>query len=223
VAGYAERAAEPFLDAGEPPVRGFLHRPAEPSGDAMVLAHGAGSDADAPVLVEIARAFSAAGFLVLRCDLPYRQQRRTGPPRAGDPEKDREGLRRATGAVRALGTKRVFLGGHSYGGRQASMLAAAAHDVTAGLLLLSYPLHPPRRPADQRTAHFPNLRARALFVHGTRDPFASIEELRGALALIPGRTRLVEIDGAGHDLIRGRAGVGLGPRVLEAFRGLPDE
>jgi len=101
----------------------------------------------------------------------------------------------------------VFLGGHSYGGRQATMLAAEGPDLAAGLLLLSYPLHPPKRPADLRTAHFAQLATPALFIHGTRDPFGSIEEMRAALELIAGPHELVAIEGAGHDL-GGKGGAG---------------
>src|SRR5262249_7855010 len=113
----------------------------------------------------------------------------------------------------------AFLAGISYGGRQASMLAAADPASTAGLLLLSYPLHPPGRAREQRTQHFPGLRAPALFVHGTRDPFGTIAELRGALDLIPAATSLVEVAGAGHNLGGGRrvAGIDVVAVVVEAF------
>jgi predicted alpha/beta-hydrolase family hydrolase len=83
-------------------------------------------------------------------------------------------------------------------------LAAEDEGVADGLLLLSYPLHPPKRPEQMRTAHFPNLHTPALFVHGTRDPFGSIDELRQALSLIPVRTELFVVEGAGHDLARGK-------------------
>jgi len=66
--------------------------------------------------------------------------------------------------------------------------------------LLSYPLHPPRKPEQQRTQHLPDLRTPTLFVHGTRDPFGSIEELQRAIKMIPARTKLLPIEGAGHDL-----------------------
>jgi len=103
-------------------------------------------------------------------------------------------------------TGTVFLGGHSYGGRQASMLCAEEPDLASGLLLLSYPLHPPRRPEQQRTQHLPDLRTPTLLVHGTRDPFGSIEELERAIKMIPGRTRLLTVEGAGHDLgFKGKA------------------
>jgi predicted alpha/beta-hydrolase family hydrolase len=199
------RGLEPVLQGG---VRGALHHPrGSPTGEALVLTHGAGSNREAPLLVAVADALAARGMLVLRCDLPYRQARRSGPPRPADAPRDREGLREALGAVRGRGAGRVFLGGHSYGGRQASLLAAEEPRVTDALLLLSYPLHPPARPAAPRTAHFPALRVPALFVHGTRDPFGSVEELRAALALIPAPTRVHVVEGAGHDLGRQRAAV----------------
>ncbi len=100
----------------------------------------------------------------------------------------------------------VFLGGHSYGGRQASMLCAEEPDLVSGLLLLSYPLHPPRRPEQQRTQHLPDLRTPALFVHGTRDPFGTVTELERAIKMIPAKTKLLTVEGAGHDLgFKGKA------------------
>ena len=97
-------------------------------------------------------------------------------------------------------TGRAFLSGSSYGGRQASMLVAEEPSLVEGLLLLSYPLHPPGRPAQLRTAHFPSLRTPTLFISGTRDTFGSIEELENAIKLIPARKKLVAIDGAPHGL-----------------------
>jgi predicted alpha/beta-hydrolase family hydrolase len=189
-------------------VRGELHHPRGTAiGAALVLTHGAGSNREAPLLVAVAEAFAARGVLVLRGDLPFRQARPSGPPRLADAARDREGLREAVAVVRARGVRRVFLGGHSYGGRQASLLAAEDPAVADALLLLSYPLHPPARPAALRTAHFPALRVPALFVHGTRDPFGSLDELRAALTLIPAPTRLHVVEGAGHDLGRHRAAV----------------
>jgi predicted alpha/beta-hydrolase family hydrolase len=96
----------------------------------------------------------------------------------------------------------IALGGHSYGGRQASMLLADDPTLADALLLLSYPLHPPRRPAQWRTEHFPTLRTPTLFVHGSRDPFGTVAELNEARRLIPGRTDLVAVNGAGHELTR---------------------
>ena len=201
-------AVEPFVDRtpGLPDVRGHLHRPGEPNGDALVLTHGAGSNADAPILVILAQAFAETGTTVLRCDLPFRQARATGPPSPRGAPTDRAGLRQAVRAARALVSGRVVLCGHSYGGRQATILAASEPGLATALLALSYPLHPPARPADFRTAHFPDVRVPVLFVHGAADPFGTIAELESARALIPAPTRLAAIEGVGHDLGRGRRG-----------------
>ncbi len=194
-----------FADnAADPKVRGYLHLPATPNHDGLVLTHGAGSNAQAPLLIALAETFSAAGFTVLRCDLPYRQARSFGPPGPGDAARDRAGLRNALAAMQKMISGRLFLGGHSYGGRQSSMLCAElakeTPDLVAGLLLLSYPLHPPRKPEQQRTQHLPDLHTPALFVSGTRDPFGSIDELKQALKMIPAKTTLLAIERAGHDL-----------------------
>lgn len=170
----------------------------------MVLTHGAGGNCRAPLLVAVAEAFSAAGVYILRYDLPFRQRRPFGPPSPATAAADREGLREAVHSMRARVGSPVYLGGHSYGGRQATMLAAENPGLVEGLLLLSYPLHPPKRAAQLRTANFPDLRTPALFVHGTRDDFGSIDEMRAALQLIPAHTTLVPIEGAGHDLNRGK-------------------
>jgi predicted alpha/beta-hydrolase family hydrolase len=192
---------EPYSGDG---VRGFLHEPSGGSGAGLVLTHGAGSDCTTPVLVETAKAFAAAGIAVLRCDLAFRQQRPSGPPFPATAAADRESLRRALAALRKLAAGALFLGGHSYGGRQASMLAADEPAIATALLLLSYPLHPPKKPEQLRTDHWPRLTTRAVFVHGTRDGFGTIEELESKLKLIPAKTQLIRIEGAGHDLKRGR-------------------
>jgi predicted alpha/beta-hydrolase family hydrolase len=147
----------------------------------------------------LAETFANAGYFVLRCDLAFRQSRPFGPPRPGDAAHNREGLDRAATALRKF-APRVFLGGHSYGGRQSTMLCAEQPELVAGLLLLSYPLHPPRKPEQLRVQHLPKLHTPALFVHGTRDPFGSIEEMEQALALIPAKTTLLQVEGEGHDL-----------------------
>jgi len=197
-------AAETFTaDSYDPPVRGFLHRPLTGSGNGVVLTHGAGGNCTAPLLVALANAFAARGLAVLRCDLPYRQARRTGPPHPGTAARDRAGLIRAAHLLRQLFPGRMAVGGQSYGGRQASMAAAEEPQMAHALLLLSYPLHPPGRPDQLRTRHFHELRTPALFVHGSVDPFGSLSELEAARRLIPVRTSLVAIDGAGHGLGKG--------------------
>jgi hypothetical protein len=184
--------------------RGYLHRAEKPRGPGLVLTHGAGGNCRMPLLVAAAEAFAAAGLTVLRCDLPFRQRRPTGPPSPSGAVADRAGLREAVAALRRAVAGPVFLGGQSYGGRQATMLVADEPQTAEALLLFSYPLHPPGKPERLRTAHFPCLEAPALFVQGTADPFGSVDELRAAAALIAAPTRIIPIDGAGHDLRRGR-------------------
>ena len=206
--------ADPTTD---PPVRGFLHVPERPIVDGLVLTHGAGSDCRSKLLLAVAEAFAEAGFLVLRCDLPFRQQRPTGPPFPAVAARDREGLRWAVECLKKRVPGRIFLGGHSYGGRQATMLAAEAHGLVEGLLLLSYPLHPPRKPTELRTAHFPGLETPALFVQGARDPFGLPTEMESAIKLIPGRHSLELIESAGHDLLGRKASDEIPKRIVEAF------
>ena len=86
------------------------------------------------------------------------------------------------------------------------MLCAEEPGLVDGLLLTSYPLHPPGKPEQLRTQHLAKLQTPALFVHGTRDPFGSIEEMAAALKLIPAKTALLRVEGAGHDVgFKGKA------------------
>ena len=195
-----------------------LHGSLGPTSDCLILTHGAGSNREAPLLVALAEACAHTGLVVLRYDLPFRQQRPQGPPTRGSAEADRLGLRSVVSSLRQQTSGRLWLGGHSYGGRQSSMLAAEEPGLVDCLLLLSYPLHPPRRPAELRTAHFPQLHVPALFVHGTRDPFGSIEELTAALKLIPATTELLALQGVGHELTKASARADQTSLIAERFR-----
>lgn len=215
----SDTIVETLVDAipGEAPVRGFIHR-AEGGGTGfLVLTHGAGGNCKAPLLVALAETLAAAGLTTLRCDLPYRQRRPTGPPSPSDANHDQDGLRRAVTLMQEKFGGRAFLGGVSYGGRQASMLVAAEPALVEGLLLLSYPLHPPGRPTQLRTAHLPDLRRPTLFVSGTRDAFGSTAELEGAIKLIPAPTNLIAIEGAGHGLLQKSNREQLPARVAQEF------
>lgn len=215
---------EPFLDTSTPDlaVRGFLHRPDAPTGDCLILTHGAGSNCRTPLLVALAEAFCASGLVVLRCDLPFRQSRPTGPPPRGSAERDQAGLRAAVSSMRSKTKGRIFLGGHSYGGRQASLLAASDPTPVAALLLLSFPLHPPQRPTELRSKHFPNLQTPALFVHGERDGFATQAEMEAALQLIPARTQLLHVPAAGHELLSARNRRELPSQIVSEFLAFTD-
>ncbi len=204
-----------------PSVRGIWHEPPKGWKNALVFTHGAGSNCEAPLLVVIADEFAAAGIAVLRCDLPFRQKRSKGSPSPAGAAEDREGLQRAVSAVREKAGGRVYLGGQSYGGRQATMLAAEAEGLADALLLTSYPLHPPGQAERLRTAHFPALRTPCLFAHGSKDPFGTLEEMRRALTQIPAGTFLLEFDGGVHGLVQKRDGAAafkaMAVRLREAF------
>ena len=197
-------------------VQGFLHRAKGHAADGLVLTHGAGANCRSALLTAVAEAFCDAGVTVLRCDLPFRQARPTGPP-IRSAERDQAGLRAAAAALRRETGGRIFLGGHSYGGRQASMLAASEPEVAEALLLLAYPLHPPEKPEAMRTAHFPSLRMPALFVSGERDGFGTRAELVTALGMIPARTELMMVAGAGHEVMTAKNRAELPAKVVQGF------
>jgi predicted alpha/beta-hydrolase family hydrolase len=211
---------EPFAVDGDPAVRGFLHRAADganraaASANAIVLTHGAGSNAQIPLLSALADAFVARGLVVLRCDLPFRQARRSGPPSPSGAERDRRGLAAAVAAMKTLGARRCFLGGHSYGGRQASMLLAESPELASGLLLLSYPLHPPAAPLRLRTQHLSSLHVPTLFVHGDRDPFGTPDEIEAARGVIPATSASLIVSRAAHAL---RADTSTTRAIVDAF------
>ncbi len=206
------------VEPGLAPVRGFVHRAQGERAGFVVLTHGAGGNCKAHLLVALAEQFAAIGFDALRCDLPYRQRRPSGPPSPSDAQRDQDGLRRAVTLMNERFGGRAFLGGVSYGGRQASMLVAAEPALVEGLLLLSYPLHPPGRPAQLRTAHFPELHTPVLFVSGTHDAFGTTEELRSAIQLIPARAALVAIEGAAHGLLQKSNREELPARIVREFQ-----
>ncbi|WP_299570696.1 alpha/beta family hydrolase [uncultured Williamsia sp.] len=188
----------PFVGDG---VDGVLQRPDGSVVAGLVLTHGAGSNRDALLLRRLADALTERGVAVARIDLPYRQRRPKGPPSPSTSQADRDGIVAASGVLRGIvGDVPLLVGGQSYGGRQASMVLAEDPSVADGLLLTSYPLHPPGKPDRARTEHLPGITCPVVVVHGSSDPFATTDEITDAIALIPGPVRLVEIEKTGHDL-----------------------
>lgn len=178
----------------------------------ILLTHGAGSDRNAKLLVAVGAEFERAGWVVERVNLEFRV---AGGRPGAQAERDREGLARDLAALRKR-CERVYFGGHSYGGRQGSMLLAERPELAGAALLMGYPLHPPGKPEQARTAHFAGLRVPSLFVSGTKDEFGSPEELAAAVALVGGTAKLVTLDGARHDLKGGK--VGVAERIVAEFR-----
>jgi predicted alpha/beta-hydrolase family hydrolase len=164
---------------------------------ALLLFPGAGSAASHPSLVAIEQA--VAPLPVRRADFPYRREGRRAPDRA--PKLlacvvEEAGLLAEEAHV---APDRVVLGGRSMGGRMCSM-AVADGLPAAGLVLISYPLHPPGKPEKLRIEHLPQLDLPCLFVSGTRDAFGSPAELEAHTAAIPGPVTHVWLEGKGHDL-----------------------
>lgn len=151
------------------------------------------------MLIRICEQWASQGWLAVRYNLPYRRRRPKGPP-SGSAAGDREGIVEALAAARALADGPLIAGGHSYGGRQTSMVAADNPGLVALLTPFSYPLHPPGKPDRLRTEHFGAITAPTVFTQGSADPFGTIGELRTAARLIPAPVQIVEITGARHDL-----------------------
>lgn len=173
----------------------------------MLLWPGAGSASEHPGLVAIDDAVrSATALRVARVDFPYRREGRRAPDRA--PKLMASVRSEVAAACRRWGTspEHLVIGGRSMGGRICSMVVAGADgDVplpVAGLVLMSYPLHPPGKPDRLRTEHLPGLGVPVLMVSGDRDTFATVEELATASAQIPGPVTSVTLPGVGHDLRR---------------------
>lgn len=177
----------------------------EPSGTpkgVVVLTHGAGGDRESPLLQQVCDEWARRGWLAVRYNLPYRRRRPKGPP-SGSAAGDRAGIVEAITLCRGLSGGPLIAGGHSYGGRQTSMVVAGGEALPIKvdvLTLFSYPVHPPGKPERPRTEHLPDIRVPTAFTHGTSDPFGTPGELRDAAALIAAPTEVVEIAGARHDL-----------------------
>lgn len=166
-----------------------------PKPGALLLTPGAGSGADHRTLVAID---AAVPLPVARVDFPYRKAGRRAPDRAPvlmATVREEAAVLAASARVRP---DQVVLGGRSLGGRMCSM-AVADGLAAAGLVLLSYPLHPPGRPDKMRTEHLDRVDVPCLFVSGTRDPFGRPDEIEAATAAIPAPVTHVWLDGAGHD------------------------
>lgn len=193
-----------------------------------MLFPGAGSSADHSSLVEIERVLHP--LPVMRVDFPYRRAGRRAPDRA--PVLVRAVRDAVAEACRqwTCTPAELVIGGRSMGGRMCSLAVAGFDgndratqpaDVAlrvAGLVCVSYPLHPPAQPQKLRTAHFARLTVPSLFVSGTKDDFGTPEEIRHHLAVLPTEPDLHFVEGGRHDL-RGKDAVVAG-LVAAWLRGL---
>ena len=164
----------------------------------LLLFPGAGASRDQATLVAVDKAV-APEWTTVRADFPYRKEGRKAPDR---PPKLMAAVREELAAIDG----RVVVGGRSMGGRICSMVAAGADgeaspESVVGVLLISYPLHPPGKPDTLRVEHLPDVAVPCLFVHGARDPFGTPDEIEFTrwTATIAGPVTHHWVEGRGHD------------------------
>jgi len=166
---------------------------------AALLTPGAGAGRDQASLVALDAALTERDLVVERMDFPYRKAGGKSPDRPPVLlAAVREGATNLASRAQTV-PQGVLLGGRSMGGRICSMAVADGLGA-AGLVLVSYPLHPPGKPEQLRTAHFGDIRVPCLFVSGTRDAFGRPDELVAATTTIPGDVTHVWVEGGDHGL-----------------------
>lgn len=165
----------------------------------MLLAHGAGGGADHRTLVALGdHVEGRMGIPVRRMEFGYRAAGRRFPDRAPKLIAEVQAEAEAFAAQIGVPASGLVLGGRSLGGRMCSMAVAEGLGA-AGLVLLSYPLHPPGRPERLRVEHFGAVDVPTLVVNGDRDPFGTPEELQRELAAVAGPVTLKLLEGQRHD------------------------
>jgi uncharacterized protein len=167
--------------------------------EGLLLTPGAGSGRDHHTLVAIETAL--APLPVARVDFPYRRAGRRAPDRQPVLLQCVRDEAEAFAQQHGIKPRGVALGGRSMGGRMCS-IAVAEGLPAAGLVLISYPLHPPGKPERLRTEHFPAITVPCLFVSGDRDAFGTPDELESATTAINGPVTHVWIERGRHELDR---------------------
>ena len=165
----------------------------------IVLAHGAGAGQAHPWMQRTVRAFATHDITALTFNFPYIDAGRSAPDRAPVLEAH---YAKVWGDLTAGVRGPCYVGGKSMGGRIASQVASAGGftPAPAGLIFFGYPLHPPNQPQKRRDAHLPRAGVPMLFLHGTRDPFGTPEEMQALTANLPAAA-LHLIDGGDHSLV----------------------
>jgi predicted alpha/beta-hydrolase family hydrolase len=184
----------------------------------VILAHGAGAGQDHPFMVTCARGLAARGLDAVTFNFPYMERRSGAPNPAPQLEACYRAVITALDDQRWLETRALVIGGKSMGGRMASHLVAdpatLPHPV-AGLVCLGYPLHPPGRPTQARSAHLPRITCPILFVQGTRDTFGGPDDLEALRSSLNPRARIHRIENGDHSFKVTGIPKAQQPRVLE--------
>jgi predicted alpha/beta-hydrolase family hydrolase len=180
----------------------------EDSTATLVLAHGAGAGQTGDFMVDFAAGLAAHGVDVLTFNFPYTEEGRRLP----DPQPVLEACYRTVlahvAADAELGTRPLFIGGKSLGGRIGSHVAAAPDADQAdvppwfsrlrGLVFFGYPLHPPAKPQQLRVSHLPRITVPMLFVQGSKDAFGTPDEIRAFTDVLPSPCTLHIVEGGDH-------------------------
>jgi hypothetical protein len=161
------------------------------------MAHGAGAGMTHPFLADVATRLAGLGIATLRYQFPYMER---GSKRPDAPAMAHATVRAAVAeAARRLPGLRLIAGGKSFGGRMTSQAQAAAPlDGVRGIALFGFPLHPAGRPGAERAAHLIDVRVPLLFLQGTRDELADLDQLRPVVERLGSRARLETFADADH-------------------------
>lgn len=194
------------------------HYPADPTAGALlVLAHGAGAGQQHPWMTAMAEGLAARGVDVVTFDFPYAHERRRLPDRAPMLEHCFHAAIDAARRHPPLGGRRLFLGGKSMGGRIATHLTASGVDGLRGTVVFGYPLHPPGKPDQLRTAHLPSITTPLFIAQGTRDTFGATDEITAAFRVVPARVTIHVVEGGDHSFaVRGTPFAQVRETVLDA-------
>ncbi|WP_394833632.1 alpha/beta fold hydrolase [Pendulispora rubella] len=183
------------IDVGDQAVTAIRYAAAARERARLILAHGAGANQRHPFMVRTALALAGMGVGVTTFNFGYTERGRRVP----DPKDALERCFRAVLQAEASGSP-IFLGGKSMGGRIASQVVAAGglEVEVRGLIFLGYPLHPPKKPAQLRVAHWPEVKVPQLFVQGTRDAFGTVEEITVHLPKLGAPATIFPIEQGDH-------------------------
>jgi predicted alpha/beta-hydrolase family hydrolase len=177
-----------------------LAYPAPKAFATLILGHGAGADQRHPFMIGMARRLGARGVEVVTYNFVYTEKKRRAPDKNDALEGCVRAVVRDVRARKGQAERALFLGGKSMGGRIASQVAAKDGGAIAGLVFLGYPLHPPGKPEQLRSAHLPKVPAPMLFVQGERDAFGTPTELAPILGKLTRGTRIHIVELGDHSL-----------------------
>ena len=168
----------------------------------IVLFPGSGSSSTHSSLIAMEEALQP--LPVARIDFPYRKAGKSFPDKAPVLVQCVKDEVRAFASSLGVDTTSLVIGGRSMGGRMCSMAVADENDPlhVAGLVLVSYPLHPPKKPDSLRTEHLPRVSVPTLCISGTKDDFGSPEELINAFAVVSASVTWRWVENARHELAR---------------------